>query len=911
MQANVQRRKFFAEKAWPYAAAFLAIVLVTVIRLGSSPVLGDRAVFLLQIAVVLIVAWLYGTWPATLAAALGGIAGTAMSLLLTPEELGGTAMFLNLGLYVLVCMLVLVISQLESLARARLQAAEETARQSDNRARTLLNASPYSVLLLRPDGTVEDANAAAASAFKVTLAELVGREAYWHLDPETAEGRRRLLARAVQTRAPVEFEDVPFGRRIRNYIHPVLDTNGAVTHLAAFGKDITEQAEAEQEVRRRGEFLSLALTHANAGVWQWDIATGRLQWSEEVYTHFGLPVGTEPNFTNLLNIVVPEDREAMKRETQRSMDDKGRFELRFRIRRPDGSVRWIHSRGRTLCDDKGQPCQMSGVALDVTERVAAEEALRQTQQEYRRLVETANEGVWLLDAQACTTFVNAKMASLLGYTADEMRGKHLFAFMDDEGRRVAERNWERRKQGIAEAHDFCFRRKDGTELWALVSTNPIHDADGTYRGALGMITDVTQRHNAEQMLARSERHYRLLFETMMQGVIWQATDGSVTSMNPAAEEILGRSSGDYAAGGPGADEYPALHEDGTVFPGPEHPSTVALRTGKPVRNVVMGVYNPRQGAYRWINLNSVPQFEPGADRPAAVFTVFDDITERREKQRALEQVQHDLMVANAELERRVQERTEELNAFCHSVAHDLRGPLRTQVSVARLLLDDFGTCLGEEGSRFARQIAQAAERQSAIVSDLLAHMSLAHGDMALEPLALRECLELVREDLQAELRETQATVQFCGTDSVSLMANRSSLHLVLLNLLSNAMKFVLPGTQPQITVTAETLDSKVRVSVRDNGIGIAPEHHKRVFQLFQRLHPRGKYPGTGMGLANVKKAVERMGGCVGLESTPGQGSRFWFELNAVAETDSPALPARPNAAADLSPPAVSPPSIGL
>jgi PAS domain S-box-containing protein len=161
-------------------------------------------------------------------------------------------------------------------------------------------------------------------------------------------------------------------------------------------------------------------------------------------------------------------------------------------------------------DTNGNVIGLIGIARDISERKKMEEALREREEQYRRIVETADEGIWSIDAESNTTFVNQKMADMLGYSIGEMIGKPLFGFMDEEGIAIAQKNLERRQQGIAEQHDFKFRRKDGKDLWAMLSTNPLFDSKNRYLGALAMVTDVTERRKAEEVLRTSEQTLRQL-----------------------------------------------------------------------------------------------------------------------------------------------------------------------------------------------------------------------------------------------------------------------------------------------------------------------------------------------------------------------------------------------------------------
>jgi PAS domain S-box-containing protein len=247
--------------------------------------------------------------------------------------------------------------------------------------------------------------------------------------------------------------------------------------------------------------------------------------------------------------------------------------------------------------------------------------------------------------------------------------------------------------------------------------------------------------------------------------------------------------------------------------------------------------------------------------------------------------------ATTELEAMVAERTlslqqaaDQLNQFCHSLAHDLRGPLRTQMGFAQLLLEESGKAQ-PDCPRYARAILAAVRRQQNILEDLLHHVDIRRAEAPIESLSLSDCVVDVLNDLADDLRERGASVNSSSIGNVRVRANRSWLHLILINLVSNACKFVSPGMPPRIGLCATPISRSdgsrlVRFAVTDNGIGIAPDQVKDLFKMFKRLHSGSMYPGTGMGLANVKAAMHRMGGQVGVDSVPGQGSCFWGELPA-------------------------------
>lgn len=250
------------------------------------------------------------------------------------------------------------------------------------------------------------------------------------------------------------------------------------------------------------------------------------------------------------------------------------------------------------------------------------------------------------------------------------------------------------------------------------------------------------------------------------------------------------------------------------------------------------------------------------------------------------------------LEQRVEQRTAELEAanraleaFAYSISHDLRAPLRGIQGFAQALLEDYGDRLDGTGHDYARRIAGAAERMDQLIQDILGYSRLSRADIELTPVSLEAALREARAEIELPLRQRKGEMSVQGPFPW-VRAHRSTLVQVLTNLLSNAVVYVAPGAAPRIRVRAEERGGPgrrsqwVRLWIEDEGIGIAPEHQDRIFEVFERLHGTETYPGTGIGLAIVRKGIERMGGSAGVESEPGAGSRFWIELARAEEPNA-------------------------
>ncbi len=275
------------------------------------------------------------------------------------------------------------------------------------------------------------------------------------------------------------------------------------------------------------------------------------------------------------------------------------------------------------------------------------------------------------------------------------------------------------------------------------------------------------------------------------------------------------------------------------------------------------------------------QLTENAERANALLD--QEIKERKQIEKSLHLLKAQLLDRAVQLESLVKQRTTELTetnaqleSFVYAVAHDLRAPLRAMQGFAEILTTDAGACLSERTKDCATRINKAAQFMDALLIDLLTFSQISQQRLQLSPVHLAPVVEAVLARMSEELKKQQAREEHPGPWP-HVLAHEPTLHQVLFNLASNALKFNKPGAPPSLTLRSEARPGGVRVWVEDHGIGIAAAYQSQIFMPFTRLNGE-KYAGTGIGLAIVKKGIERMGGKVGVESVEGVGSRFWIEL---------------------------------
>lgn len=364
---------------------------------------------------------------------------------------------------------------------------------------------------------------------------------------------------------------------------------------------------------------------------------------------------------------------------------------------------------------------------------------------------------------------------------------------------------------------------------------------------------------------RSETRLSALLENIQLGVFRMSLDGELEETNAALREML-----EKAADAVQIEDHPLVIRVRQELP--------ALRktmdTGA-MQTALLDI----DGETRSYLVRLVRVKVNGHD---AVDGIVEDVT-------SLARADAEIRRLNAELEQRILERTRQLQeandaleAFGFSVSHDLREPLRAIQGYAQALRQDFGTVEVATLHHYVDRIDAVARKVDVMVSDLLEFARLSRADIPIESVGLLKVVEDACASVQSEPGCRQASIRVEVDDGLAVKAHRLTLVQALTNLLANACKFVPPGQRASVRVSAEVKDRGViRIWVVDQGIGIEQEALERIFNVFERLHGEEEFPGTGIGLAIVKKGIDRMGGAVGVESSPGRGSSFWIELKTA------------------------------
>ena len=393
---------------------------------------------------------------------------------------------------------------------------EEELKQSEKQYQTLGDTIPYGVWLTDATGYCTYVSTSFLEMVDMSM-EQVQKFGWMHLLPPedvqpTVQPTIDHWLRCAQTGEDFEREhrfrtkDGSY-RNVLAIGRPIKNDEGEITEWVGLNLDITERKRVEEALRESKTRFHSVLDDSQDVIYRLNVQTGRFEYirpSTEAVVGFSPDELMALEAETSLAMIHPDDLPSM-REALARLEDTGKRELEYRQLTKNGDYRWISNHMPFVKDSAGRPLYRSGNIRDVTEHKRAEEALRESEEKYRNIVETANEGIWVIGADFRTTYVNEKLAEILGYSREEMIGKYGRDFADEENKAILKQTLEERQKGISEIYELKLIRKDGSPMWMLVNTKSILDENGKFASSLGMLTDITQRKQEEHRIFRYNR----------------------------------------------------------------------------------------------------------------------------------------------------------------------------------------------------------------------------------------------------------------------------------------------------------------------------------------------------------------------------------------------------------------------
>lgn len=476
------------------------------------------------------------------------------------------------------------------------------------------------------------------------------------------------------------------------------------------------------------------------------------------------------------------------------------------------------------------------------------------------IVESSSDAIVAKSLDGFVTAWNRGAEAIFGFSAAEMIGQPIERIIPPERAEEEEQIRACARRGERVNHfETTRRRKDGRSIHVSVTISPIQDAGGRVVGVSTMARDITERILAVEALRKAEEQRRLVIENLTEGLI--ISDGVQLHWNPAAWRMHGFAEPESSDWRLDPRELERLFElrtlEGASLEPEDWPTRLTWRGGAPPRNLELLVRRRESDWERAFSYTGAAARDP--DRGQIAFLTIQDVTARVRAEESLKRHAADLARSNQDLEQ-----------FAYVASHDLQEPLRAVAGCLEILERRYRDQLEDRARELIRHAVDGAKRMQALIDGLLAFSRVGRQGEFTE-VNLNEVLASALKNLSVSIEETGARISLAELPVIH--GEFLQLALLFQNLIGNAIKFR-GEAPPEIQVAAEKKEGFWEISVRDNGIGVDPRYFERIFAIFQRLHTRREYPGTGIGLAICKKIVERHGGKIGVESAPGQGSTF-------------------------------------
>lgn len=551
------------------------------------------------------------------------------------------------------------------------------------------------------------------------------------------------------------------------------------------------------------------------------------------------------------------------------------YQQEYRLRCADGRWVWVDDRTVLTRGADGTVLSISGILVDITVQKDAQAAAREQADLLRMFYEMPFIGMAITSPNSKRWLqVNDRLCDILGYPREVLLQKTWAEMTPEADLRRNLVLFDDLVAGRRDSYEMekTFWRPDGRTVHTAIHVRSVHHADGSLKHLFTTVQDITERVRANAVL-REQKEQLERAEAMAGLGSWSYDPLSLQSW--WSEQMYRNLGLDPAQRVPSFKEYVALLH-------PDDRDLVRAALTEMVAGASMAAIDyrtdPARGPVRWLRATSQLHVRGGGLPSHYTGTVLD-VTPVKVAEEALRRT-------NEALEQRVQERTRqlseanrELEAFSYTVSHDLRAPLRGIDGYSQLLQEDYSDRLDETGRSFVDRIRRGVLQMSQLISDLLDYSHLERRTMEHDAVDVADLVERVLDGFSADL-ERHGTAVIRRMAPMTLEVDRDALALALRNLIGNAIKFSGESTGPALEIGARTADGHHTLWVRDNGVGFDMSYHDRIFGIFQRLHRAEDYPGTGVGLALVTKAVQRMGGRVWAESTPGHGATFFLEFPA-------------------------------
>jgi PAS domain S-box-containing protein len=647
---------------------------------------------------------------------------------------------------------------------------------------------------------------------------------------------------------------------------PILNEQNEIIGFIGIQRDITQQKKVAETIQESEHNLREAQRLAHIGSWKWTIETDTVKWSEELYHINGRdPNSPAPSYAEMASCYTPESWKRLSDAVTKAMQSGKTYGLELEVVRPDGTTRFTHSLGEAVYDASGKVFGLQGTVHDITKRKQAETSLRESEEKFKALFESAKDGIFLLTNDGSIVAVNEAFARIHGFTIDEMMKMNIKDLDTPETSQLAPARMQRVMNGESmtfEVEHFC---KEGQTIPIEASANLVTIGGKKY--LLGFHRDITQRKQTENAIQESESRFRTLIE-QSPIAISISRGGIGLYANQKCLQLFGYQKVEQFISRPVFEWFaPQFQEDSKKrsylrsvgIPVPEEFESIGMRVDGsqfPIQVTVKGVKLP--------------------DGMANI-AFISDITERK-------QVMEELVFAK----NRAEESDRLKSAFLANMSHEIRTPMNGILGFSELLKEPHLT--DKEQQQYISIIEKSGKRMLNIINDIVSIAKIESGQMevSLEETNVNQQIEFIYSFFkpESERKGLQLLVNNALPSKEAIIkTDREKLYAILTNLVGNALKFTHIGS---IEIGVEKQGDFLEFFVKDTGEGIAEPKKEIIFERFRQgsdLTSRFT-DGAGLGLSISKAYVEMLGGKIWMESELGKGSVFYFTLPYNPETEA-------------------------
>jgi PAS domain S-box-containing protein len=732
----------------------------------------------------------------------------------------------------------------------------EQKRMEEARARlaAIVDSSEDAIVGKTLDGIITSWNAGAMKLYGYSEDEAIGKPISILISPDHSDEIPAILEKIRLGEHIDHYETMRIRKdgRVLNVslsISPIKDSKGQIVGASTITRDITEKKRAEEVIRRAGLYnrslieasLDPLVTISPEGV-----ITDVNKATENV-TGFSREKLIGTDFSNYFT-----EPEKAKEGYLKVFKEGSVTDYPLEIRHRDGHVTPVIYNASVYRDEAGRVIGVFAAARDITERKHAEESARLAGMYNRSLIEASLDPFVTIAPNGEITDVNVATENITGFSREKLIGTD-FSNYFTEPEKAKEGYLKVFKEGSVTDYPLEIRHRDGHVTPVIYNASVYRDEASNVIGVFAAARDITERKRAEEAVKLANAYNRSLIEASLDPLVTISPDGRITDVNAATEKVTGHSRAEligtdfsnyFTDPDKAREGYMQVFKEGSVT---DYPLKLRHRAG----HITPVVYNA-----------SVYRDEAG--RVSGVFAAARDVTELNKAEEALKQKIAEVERSNAELEQ-----------FAYVASHDLQEPLRMVTSYVNLIDRRYKDKLDKDANEFIGYTVEGATRMQQMINDLLAYSRIGTRGKPFEPSDMELILEHALKNLKITIQESDAVVTHDPLPTIN--ADDLQITQIFQNLIGNAIKFR-GDRQPRVHVSAEKKGDEWIFSVKDNGIGIEPQYFDRIFIIFNRLHTRAEYPGSGIGLAICKKIVERHRGRIWIESKPGEGSTFYFTI---------------------------------